>query len=368
MRQKHQLNFFPPLNYMKLATTFTVLYCPIDECDLEVPFYGSKELLDHLEGCHEIKINEPTGVEPFLDQYLEKYKTSLKSGLVLGAENQAEDTKIRQELHMKMLNGLLETQQMERNIVYKRSRMCLFCHVLCQNLPELFNHMFQEHHFNIGLLDNLIFVETFLNDLEEMTKLKKQCIFCNEIFRNGTCLRKHLKSKNHFKINGKDERWDRFYLVNYVNLVKAPKSAVEEVDEIEEEIDEWEDLKDEIDLKTQCLFCDGISIDPDACFAHMKESHGFDIKSLQKEHKFTFYDTMKFVNYLRNCQRLGKDPFADDAEEKRFEGGEIPDMKLWNRPEFYFPVYDEDPLLTAIEDFDDEEGVEVLIEDFNKLA
>ena len=35
----------------------------------------------------------------------------------------------------------------------------------------------------------------------------------------------------------------------------------------------------------------------------------------------------------------------------------IPSCKLWNRPEFYFPVYEEDPLLTAIES--DEEGTEI---------
>lgn len=351
---------------MKLACTFTVIYCPVDGCDLEAPFYASEKLLEHLKTCHDIKIHEPTGVEPFLDQYLEKYKGILKNGFgVLGAEGDSEDVKMRQELHMKMLNGLLEIQQMERNSIYKKSRMCLFCHVLCSNLAELFSHMFQDHHFNIGLLDNLIFVETFLNDLEEMTKLKKQCIFCNEIFRNGTCLRKHLKSKNHFKINGKDEKWDRFYLVNYVNLVKGPKTdkSKEEADEMDEEVDEWEDLKDEIDLKTQCLFCTEILIDPETCFKHMKESHDFDMKEIQKQHKFTFYDTMKFINYLRNCQRHEEDPFGHQGSHKTFRNGEIPEIKLWNRPEFYFPVYEEDPLLTAIEDEEDSS----LIDDFNKI-
>lgn len=355
---------------MKLATTFTVLYCPVDGCDLESPFYSPDKFLEHLETFHEIKIYEFSGVEPFLDQYLEKYKGILKNGFgTVGSQENSEDAKIRQELHMKMLNGLLETQQMERNTIYKKSRMCLFCHVLCPNLPDLFSHMFQDHHFNIGLLDNLIFVETFLNDLEEMTKLKKQCIFCNEIFRNGTCLRKHLKSKNHFKINGKDERWDRFYLVNYVNLVKGPKTdkTKDETDEVDEEIDEWEDLKDEIDLKTQCLFCQDILIDPEVCFSHMKESHDFDIELIQRMNKLSFYDTMKLVNYLRNCQRLEENPFGKDKAS--FKDGNIPEMRLWNRPEFYFPVYDEDPLLTAIEDGEEtdvEEEGEELIEEFLK--
>lgn len=347
---------------MKLASTFTVIYCPVDGCDLEVPFQASNELLNHLKNEHKVIIKDPSAVEPFLDQYLEKYK-GIKEDTVLGLEDE-EDFKLRQILHLKMLNGLLEIQQMERTTIYKKGRMCLFCSITSPNLSELFSHMFQEHHFNIGLLDNLIFVETFLNDLEEMTKLKKQCIFCNEVFRNGTCLRKHLKSKKHFKINGKDERWDHFYLINYVNLVKTNKLTDEKDDvfEQDENFDEWEDLNEELDLKTQCLFCTDILVDPETCFDHMSKSHHFNIKSIQKKHNLSFYDTMKLLNFLRNCQRHEIDPF--DLCSGSFEKNEIPEMSLWNRPEFYFPVYEEDPLLTAIEDADDDE--DELIDVFNK--
>ena len=355
---------------MKLASTFTILYCPVDGCESETPLKEATALLEHLKSCHSIKIHEPSGVEPFLGQYLEKY--TLKEGITLGSESDQEDHKIRQSLHLKMLNGLLETQQMERNTIYKASRMCLFCSVLCPNLPELFSHMFQDHRFNIGLLDNLIFVETFLSELEEMNKFKKQCIFCMEVFRSGTCLRKHLKSKNHLKINGKDERWDRFYLVNYVNLVKGGAISLssnnnEEVF-IDDEVDGWDDLTDEIDAKTQCLFCDGISVDPEDCFVHMEKEHGFNLKAIQKRHKLSFYDTMKLLNYLRNCQRHEKKPFGEESDSNpSFESDEIPDPKLWNRPEFYFPVYEEDPLLTAIGLADEQEEQE-LIDDFdNKL-
>ncbi len=351
---------------MKLACTFTVLYCPVEGCDLEKPFHASKELLEHFKDGHDVKIYESTGVEPFIDQYLEKYKDALKEGVTLGSENDTEDLKIRQSLHLKMLNILLETQQLERNSIFKKPRMCLFCSEVSSNLSELFNHMFQVHHFNIGLLDNLIFVETFLNDLEEMTKFKKQCIFCNEIFRSGTCLRKHLKSKNHFKINGKDERWDRSYLVNYVNLVKNKSKSTNNNEEDvlnEEDVDQWEDLTDEIDAKTQCLFCDEITIDPEGCFDHMKLEHGFSIKSIQQKHNFTFYDSMKLVNYLRNCQRHELAPFEDESDIKiRFEKDEIPEKRLWDQPEFYFPVYEEDPLLTVIEETEAEEK---LLEEFN---
>ena len=98
-----------------------------------------------------------------------------------------------------------------------------------------------------------------------------------------------MKSKNHFKINGKDERWDRFYLVNYVNLVKSKSGEdKDEPAEQEEEVDEWEDLNDEIDLKTQCLFCDEILSDPEACFEQHDSIHGFNIKTIQKSIHYPF--------------------------------------------------------------------------------
>jgi hypothetical protein len=230
---------------------------------------------------------------------------------------------------------------------------------MCPNLPDLFAHMFNEHRFNIGLLNNLIFVDRFLNDLEEMIKLKKQCIYCKEIFRNGTCFRKHLKSKKHFKIDAKDERWDRFYLVNYVNLSRK-SSGIKEKDDVlenEDDIDDWNDLTDEIVMKTQCLFCLEINLDPEICFEHMSQAHGFCIKSLRKHNLLDFYEVMKLVNYLRHCQTHEIHPFGPDSIDNssvHFLRLKIPAKSLWDKPEFYFPVYEDDPLLTAIEDFDEE--------------
>jgi hypothetical protein len=163
-------------------------------------------------------------------------------------------------------------------------------------------------------------------------------------------------------------------LVNYVNLVKS--KSVEDKDELieleqGEEVDEWDDLKDEIDLKTQCLFCDEILLNPENCFDHMANSHGFNIKRIQKKHSLSFYDTMKLLNYLRLCQRHETDPFENENRSSSFENDGIPDIKLWNKPQFYFPVYEEDPLLTAIEDSDkeeEEEEEESFIEEFkNKV-
>ncbi|TEB18440.1 hypothetical protein C9890_0377 [Perkinsus sp. BL_2016] len=229
---------------MKLASTFTILYCPVDGCESEAPLKEATALLEHLKSCHSIKIHEPSGVEPFLGEYLEKY--TLKEGITLGSESDQDDHKIRQSLHLKMLNGLLETQQME--------------------------------------------------------------------LKGGAITKGSLSSNKNEEVF------------------------------IDEEVDGWDDLTDEIDAKTQCLFCDGISVDPEDCFVHMELEHGFNLKRHEKK------------------------PFGEESDSNpSFESDEIPDPKLWNRPEFYFPVYEEDPLLTAIGLADEQEEQE-LIDDFdNKL-
>jgi hypothetical protein len=151
-----------------------------------------------------------------------------------------------------------------------------------------------------------------------------------------------MKSKNHFKIDSKDSRWDKYYLVNYVNISKSSQKASAGV---EEEIDDdtWDDLIDEIEVETQCLFCTNLLKDPEACFEHMQDAHSFNFAALQKQHNLDYYASMKLLNYLRHCQT------SEIPNHECFTSNQLPDPRLWNRPEFLFPVYDEDPLLTAID-------------------
>lgn len=343
---------------------YTVLYCLVEGCEVDTPFSTAVSLFNHLAEAHQITFYDPDGVEPFLDQYLQRYHPGLTGPRVLGSETDEADLGIRQELHTKMLNTLLERHLIERTTVHKRPRGCLFCLEQAPNMRELFDHMYRVHRFNIGLLDNLIYADCFLNELDEMLKLKKQCIYCLEVFRNGTCLRKHLKSKNHYKIDSKDARWDKYYLVNYVNLSKnaaskastaAANTTATTVEDDPDEDDTWDDLTDEIDMETQCLFCPDLLHDPETCFEHMQTEHSFDFYELQKRHELDYYASMKLLNYLRHCQSCDVNPFSPaEAPDLSFAIGQfarnqLPDLKLWNKPEFLFPVFEEDPLLTAID-------------------
>jgi hypothetical protein len=325
-----------------LKCSWTVLYCPIEECSCDAPFSTAEGLLKHLKDEHGLVISRPEEVVPFLDRYL---KAVIPDSLY---RSPTRDTEIRHALHVSLLKTLLDTQQNERLTLYRRPRSCLFCVLELPGLRGLFEHMYQEHGFNIGLLDNIIGVEAFLNELEALVKLRKQCLYCKEVFRNGTCLRKHIKSKRHCKIDAKDRHWDRFYLINYVNLLKG--SGCDDAKGLDEVSDGWSDLEDSVDEATQCLFCIDILSDPDAAFEHMSAVHGFDFYHLKKENKLDFYSGVKILNFLRNCQRHERDACIETFQGKMA----LPDKNLWDRPEFYFPLYEDDPLLTAVDDFDPE--------------
>lgn len=96
--------------------------------------------------------------------------------------------------------------------------------------------MFAEHNFNIGLPDNLVHVNEFLDTLEaklskwvlldhndgktllliEITYNRLQCLYCEKTFTSPAVLRKHMRKKKHFKIASKNRQYDRFYVINYL--------------------------------------------------------------------------------------------------------------------------------------------------------
>jgi uncharacterized C2H2 Zn-finger protein len=47
-----------------------------------------------------------------------------------------------------------------------------------------------------------------------------QCLYCERIFRDHASFRAHLRKKRHYKINPRDKRFDKFYIINYVRIVQ----------------------------------------------------------------------------------------------------------------------------------------------------
>ena len=48
-----------------------------------------------------------------------------------------------------------------------------------------------------------------------------QCLYCERTFRDHTTLKDHMRKKQHKKINSQNKVYDRFYIINYLELGKG---------------------------------------------------------------------------------------------------------------------------------------------------
>lgn len=367
-------------------TSFTLLHCPfMEDCTSTDQWKNANDLIEHMETVHSIIINHPTAVIPFLDRYLKE---------IIGKKitTLEEDYKIRKDLQMKRLQEILQIQHLERQGIYKEERKCLFCTSILPTLPSLFEHMFKEHSFNIGHLNNLVMVDEFLSSLEDMMD-KKICIFCKGTFECRSTLKKHLKNKNHYKISTLDHNFDKHYIVNYINVGSLHDPNILDIT-IEEENDllegggggggrksdeeEWSQLEDPIDTRTMCLLCEEVLLTPEDIMLHMDREHTFSMSSIED-----CYDRIRLINYMRFCfqnltcsycggivedvSAIFHDLKLEDLDLKKKcteftnvveltnhlmtehlmpNPRTLPGIEFWKKdPRYLFPSYDDDPLL-----------------------
>lgn len=345
-------------------TSYTLLYCPIADCSSEAPFLHATSLVDHLLTSHNISIHKPETILPFLDRYLEE-KQPLEANNTLGGEGDEVDWMLREALQQERLKKMLHTQAHERAHSHRQARICLFCPFRSVDKYDLFKHMFQEHAFNIGQLDNLVMVDDFLGQLES-TLQSNRCIYCSKEFPSNGLLKKHMRSKSHYKIQSGDHKYDKYYLVNYVQAGKTwemlPKDdELERNEAIVGEDETWSDLSDPIDRPTMCLFCQTMSSSSGECLEHMKVGHEFDFRKVQREQQLDFYNSVQLINYLRHQRSELNCPgcfvsFENDGNmvEHLHSSNCIKDSVTnrahWSLVEYYIPIYEDDPLLEIIDD------------------
>ncbi|XP_039886396.1 zinc finger protein 277-like isoform X2 [Simochromis diagramma] len=162
---------------------------------------------------------------------------------------------------------------------------------------SLLNHMAREHSFSIGLPDNIVYCSEFLDTLQD--KLDSlQCLYCEKTFRDKTKLKDHMRKKAHRCISTKNHEYDRFYVINYLELGKTWEEVQSEDDRelADDEDDDWSDWQAH-PVSAVCLFCDHQSETLEQIYAHMKEAHGFDL--LKTELDLKFYQQVKLVNFIR---------------------------------------------------------------------
>ncbi|XP_066284421.1 zinc finger protein 277-like [Branchiostoma lanceolatum] len=279
-----------------------------------------------------------------------------------------EDKELREELQRGRLEQILTQQHKERTDA-QFSRACLFCKMHFQgNRCELFNHMTFDHGFNVGQPDNLVYANEYLDILQE--KLEGlQCLYCEKTFKDRPTLKDHMRKKLHKKINPKNTVYDKFYVINYLELGKNWESIQAEDDTEVVSVDtdkeeEWGDWEEE-GAQAVCLFCDFSAESIDKLTEHMMDAHSFDFRNVKESLELTFYQQIKLVNYIRRqvhqcicvvCQERfpSRAAMLDHMTSQGHTG--LPDKSVWDQPQYFFPTYENDTLLCNLEDKESDNG------------
>uniref|UniRef100_A0A8C6S679 Zinc finger protein 277 n=1 Tax=Neogobius melanostomus TaxID=47308 RepID=A0A8C6S679_9GOBI len=376
-------------------------------CPESVPSHQKDALLKHLLLQHKLVIADVKLIADlsqyllywkgrFLEQPVEDFCSVMKTNSTGPVEKQEnyyllcdvlpEDRVLRENLQQKRLEEVLEQQQKEREDTTFH-RPCMFCNdEFTGNRSGLLNHMAREHSFGIGLPDNIVYCNQFLDTLQN--KLDSlQCLYCEKTFRDKITLKDHMRKKSHRRINSNNRVYDRFYVINYLELGKTWEEVQSEDDRelVEDGDDDWSDWQAH-PVSAVCLFCEHQSETMDQIYTHMKDVHGFDLHKLRLELNLHFYQQVKLVNFIRRQIHQSRCYGCDEKFESRQDvlqhigtAGHVmnlPDMSTWNQPQYYFPTYENDALLCTLSDSDEDEaganmshsdGVPVIAEDLSNL-
>uniref|UniRef100_F6Q3Y2 C2H2-type domain-containing protein n=1 Tax=Ciona intestinalis TaxID=7719 RepID=F6Q3Y2_CIOIN len=262
-----------------------------------------------------------------------------------------EDKEVREELQLIKLKQLLLRQEFERkDDGFKR--MCPFCTKCFQgNRLLLFNHMTDDHNFNIGHPDNIVNVRELLDDIEK--KLDSlHCLFCEKVFKDRPSLREHMRKKSHRKLNPKNKDYDKYYIINYLELGKNWETLQGESERLDSNLDDWSGWNEE-SQHAVCFFCDAAFDQSDKVYDHMTEAHDFDFRTMRQEMQMSFYQQVKMINFIRrqvHLQKKERDWSSDDITAFVVEN--LRSSTKWNHPQYYFPTYENDSLLCQLEDKD----------------
>ncbi|XP_075553413.1 zinc finger protein 277 isoform X3 [Dermacentor variabilis] len=241
-----------------------------------------------------------------------------------------EDDDIRRKLRKSKLNDVLASQELERSDTSFR-RTCLFCkQIFTENRAALLNHMARDHNFSVGRPDNLVYVEDFLDVLED--KLNKlQCLYCEKTFKDWQSLKEHMRKKQHKKINPHNRVYDKYYVINYTEhggpKLTEQDEDMEPVNDKPDEFEDWEDESEETSLI--CLMCSEAYASIPAITRHMKVYLNA-----------CFVCSEKFSCHYQLLSHLSSNVHDNNVIDK----------SCWDQPQFYFPTYENDQLLCTLED------------------
>ncbi|ETN72396.1 hypothetical protein NECAME_13887 [Necator americanus] len=285
-----------------------------------------------------------------------------------------EDYSLRQRLAMRRLEEALSCQQREREDT-NFQQQCIFCRYTARgNRSKIIHHLYMIHHLNLGSPDNLVFVTEYIEHLKDKLQ-RNECIYCEKTFGDRNILMDHMRKRNHREVNPKNHYYDKFYIINYLELGKRWLDVLAEdfedtmptfQDSDEEEEDnswcEWqEDNVDADETRVVCLLCNESDESCEGLLSHMKDKHDFDLIKIIDDNHLDVYQRMKLINYIRKqnfnavcfiCQRsdLGNtQELAKHLQEAERPITKLPDKSYWDTDEALLPIFGNDHLLWRLE-------------------
>lgn len=249
-----------------------------------------------------------------------------------------EDKELRHKLK---LNEAIKVQEFERTDK-SYTRQCLFCKLIIEGTRlEFLQHLSEKHNLQLGNPQNLVYIEELIEKIAgKITEL--QCIYCEKTFPEWNTLKEHMRKKLHKRINPADKTYDRFYIVNYLEVDKTWEDVQNEDDRYalphgqqntDEEYSDWKEMQDEIN----CLFCDKKEDNINTLCLHMEADHDFDFVENTKQ--LDFYQKIKLVNYIRRQAHNKKCLYCDKSFENLIghlttEGHcKLPKLNTFDQPE-----------------------------------
>lgn len=176
----------------------------------------------------------------------------------------------------------------------------------------------------------------------------------------------HMRKRNHREVNPNNNYYDKFYIINYLELGKRwlevlaedfedSMPTFESDDEEEDEAwNEWnEDNIDEDQFRVVCLFCNNNQETVAALLSHMNDNHNFDFLKFIHEERMGIYERSKFINFLRkqNYNSPNKDAHTESESPKP---AKLPKREEWDVEEELVPMFDNDHFLWLLESYLDE--------------
>uniref|UniRef100_A0AC34R469 C2H2-type domain-containing protein n=1 Tax=Panagrolaimus sp. JU765 TaxID=591449 RepID=A0AC34R469_9BILA len=278
------------------------------------------------------------------------------------SERIPEDYQLRQRLAMRRLEEALSCQQREREEV-GFSMPCVFCRYVARgNRAKLIHHLYMIHHLNLGSPDNLVFVHEYIEHLREKLQ-RNECIYCEKTFSDRNVLMDHMRKRNHREVNPKNNYYDKFYIINYLELGKRwldvlaedfedTMPSFQDSDDEEEDLEwhEWqEDNTDEDQLRVVCLFCDDSYDKVQGLLTHLNDAHKFDLIGYIESEKLDVYGRMKLLNHIR--KEIFNTPNYRAKVQKAEGVVEIPDRSIWDVEENLVPMFGNDHFLWMLESY-----------------